>query len=46
MADTPNKTPVPMNGSAVKQHHRMAAGEPVSGQTLPAAPNPGPRTPA
>lgn len=41
----PNTTPVPMTGALVKQHHRMAAGQPVSGQTLPAAPST-PKTPA
>ena len=41
-----NNTPaVPMNNGAVKQHHRMAAGEPITGQTLPAAPAM-PKTPA
>jgi len=37
---------VPMNTGAVKQKHRLAAGLPVTGQTLPAAPNLGPKTPA
>lgn len=37
---------VPMNSAAVKQKHRMAAGLPVTGQTLPAAPANGPKTPA
>lgn len=42
---TPKNTPVPMTGALVKQHHRMAAGQPVTGQTLP--PTPGtPKTPA
>jgi hypothetical protein len=41
-----NNTPaVPMNNGAVKQHHRMAAGEPCNGQTLPAPPAM-PKTPA
>lgn len=35
---TPNNNQVPMNNAAVKQHHRMAAGVPVTGQTTPAAP--------
>lgn len=39
-------SPVPTNNGAVKQHHRMAEGQPVTGQTLPTAPNPGPKTPA
>ena len=38
MADKPNPGAVPMNSAAVKQKHRMAAGLPVNGQTLPAAP--------
>lgn len=38
MADAPSKTPVPLDNAAVKQHHRMAAGQPVTGQTLPKAP--------
>jgi hypothetical protein len=42
---TPNNNTVPMTGALVKQHHRMAAGQPVSGQTLPAAPST-PKTPA
>jgi hypothetical protein len=37
---------VPMNNAAVKQKHRMAAGFPVTGQTLPSAPANGPKTPA
>ena len=41
-----NNTPaVPMNNGAVKQHHRMAAGEPCDGQKLPAPPAM-PKTPA
>jgi hypothetical protein len=36
-----------MTGAYVKQHHRMAAGEKLTGQTLPAAPaQSGPKTPA
>jgi hypothetical protein len=34
----PNNNQVPMNTSAVKQKHRMAAGLPVNGQTLPNTP--------
>jgi hypothetical protein len=37
---------VPMDNAAVRQKHRMAAGQPVTGQTLPAAPANGPKTPA
>ena len=36
---------VPTNNAAVKQHHRMAEGQPVTGQTLPSAP-PVSKTPA
>jgi hypothetical protein len=35
----PNTNQVPMDNAAVKQHHRMAAGKPVTGQTTPAAPS-------
>ena len=45
MSDTPKTGTVPMTGAFVKQHHRMAAGEPVTGQTLPAPPAM-PKTPA
>lgn len=45
MSDKPTTGTVPMSGGAVKQHHRLAAGQPVSGQTLPAAPAM-PKTPA
>jgi hypothetical protein len=38
MADKPTTGTVPMNNAAVKQHHRMAAGQPVTGQTSPSAP--------
>lgn len=38
MSDKPTPGTVPMTGGAVKQHHRLAAGQPVNGQTLPAAP--------
>lgn len=38
MADKPKTGTVPMSGPYVKQKHRMAAGEKVTGQTLPAAP--------
>lgn len=48
MADKP--TPggsVPLNTAAVKQKHRLAAGLPVDGKSLPGAPaQSGPRTPA
>jgi hypothetical protein len=37
---------VPMNTAAVKQKHRLAAGLPCDGQSLPAAPANGPKTPA
>ena len=47
MNDNPStKQQVPMNTAAVPQHHRMAAGLPVTGQTLPAAPANEKRTPA
>ena len=45
MSDKPTTGTVPMTGALVKQHHRMAAGQPVTGQTQPAAPNM-PKTPA
>lgn len=45
MSDKPTTGTVPMNTGCVKQHHRMAAGEKVTGQTLPACP-PMPKTPA
>lgn len=38
MSDKPTTGTVPMSGAAVKQHHRMAAGEKVTGQNLPSAP--------
>ena len=38
MSDKPNNTPVNTNNGAVPQHHRMAEGRPVTGQTTPAAP--------
>ena len=37
---------VPMDNAAVRQKHRMASGQPVTGQTLPSAPANGPKTPA
>jgi hypothetical protein len=37
MKDTKGKE-VPMSGADVKQHKRMAAGEKVDGQKLPAEP--------
>jgi len=45
MSDKPTPSTVPMTGALVKQHHRMAAGVPVTGQTAPAAPAM-PKTPA
>lgn len=38
MSDKPTPGTVPMTGAYVKQHKRMAAGQPCTGQTLPAAP--------
>jgi hypothetical protein len=39
MSDDPNKAKeVEMNSAAVKQKHRLAAGEKVDGQSLPPAP--------
>lgn len=35
MSDKPKTGTVPMTGALVKQHHRMAAGEKVTGQNLP-----------
>lgn len=47
MSDKPTTGTVPMSSAYVAQHHRLAAGQPVNGQTTPAAPaNPGPKTPA
>ena len=45
MSDKPTPGTVPMTGALVKQKHRMAAGEKVDGQTLPAEPKM-PKTPA
>jgi hypothetical protein len=45
MSDKPKTGTVPMAGGDVKQKHRMAAGEKVTGQTLPSAPK-SPKTPA
>ena len=46
MSDKPTTGTVPLKGQAlVKQHKRMAAGEKVTGQKLPAAPKM-PKTPA
>jgi hypothetical protein len=45
MSDTPKTGTVPMTGAFVKQHHRMAAGEKLNGQTVPSAPST-PKTPA
>jgi hypothetical protein len=44
MSDKPTQGTVPMTGALVKQHKRMAADQPVTGQTLPAAPSM-PKTP-
>lgn len=38
MADKLTQGTVPMTGGAVKQHHRMAAGTPVDGKSLPPPP--------
>jgi hypothetical protein len=38
MSDKPTPGTVSMSGPYVKQKHRMAAGEKVTGQTLPAEP--------
>ena len=48
MSDKPTPGTVPMTGPYVKQKHRLAAGEKLNGQTLPAVPktSPGPKTPA
>ena len=46
MADKPSTGTVPMNTAAVKQKHRMAAGLPVDGKTLPKEPSNGKKTPA
>ena len=48
MADKPTQGgTVPMNNAAVRQKHRLAAGLPVDGKSLPAAPGgSGPRTPS
>jgi hypothetical protein len=40
MTDKPKTGTVPMTGADVKQKHRLAAGEKVTGQTLPPAPKP------
>jgi hypothetical protein len=45
MSDKPTPGTVPMTGALVKQKHRMAAGEKVTGQTLPPEPKL-PKTPA
>lgn len=45
MADKPTPGTVPLNSAAVRQKHRLAAGLPVNGQTLPSAPAPA-KTPA
>ena len=45
MSDTPKTGTVQMTGAFVKQKHRLAAGEKLNGQTLPAAPAT-PKTPA
>lgn len=46
MADKPTTGTVPMNSGAVRQKHRMAAGLPVDGKTLPKEPQNGKKTPA
>jgi hypothetical protein len=46
MADKPTTGTVPMNSAAVRQKHRMAAGLPVDGKTLPKDSNSGKKTPA
>jgi hypothetical protein len=45
MSDKPTTGTVPMTGALVKQHKRMAAGEKITGQTLPSEPKM-PKTPA
>lgn len=45
MSDKPTPGTMPMTGPLVKQHHRMAAGGKLNGQTLPPAPAT-PKTPA
>jgi hypothetical protein len=45
MKDKPKTGTVSMKGGDVKQKHRMAAGEKVTGQTLPSVPK-SPKTPA
>ena len=40
MADKPTAGTVSLNSAYVKQKHRLAAGEKVDGQTLPAEPKP------
>lgn len=45
MKDKSKTGTVSMKGGDVKQKHRMAAGEKVTGQTLPSAPK-SPKTPA
>jgi hypothetical protein len=46
MIDTKSKDTVPMDSSAVRQKHRLAAGMDCNGQTLPSAPSTGLKTPA
>lgn len=46
MADKPTTGTVPLNSGAVRQKHRLAAGLPVDGKTLPKEPSNGPKTPA
>lgn len=45
MSDKPTPGTVPMTGAAVKQKHRLAAGEKCDGQTMPPTPAM-PKTPA
>jgi len=45
--DKPGTGTVPMTGCCVKLHKQMAAGQKITGQTLPAGKMPaGPKTPA
>lgn len=46
MSDKPTPGTVPLNDCCVPQHKRMAAGEKVTGQTLPPAKAAGSKTPA
>ena len=46
MADKKSTGTVPLNTAAVRQKHRMAAGLPVDGKSLPKEPSNGKKTPA